>query len=584
MKPRLFLFISLGLMALISIGYAAYHHEGEKDSAQFLEVYPHKANTKLDHCVLCHTGGEYEQKPGELVSLGSCQWCHQVYGYDGSGNIIETLNPYGLDYLIHGRNAQAVRTINPLDSDGDGFSNEVEIEAGRYPGDAQDDPTKIVAPYKVYSRDQLEAMDAHTQFLLLNTARSGDFYAEYTGVVLENLLNDAGMLDSATGVTVFAPDGWSNYHPLDESDDPSLYHVRGEYPSAVFYYHEEADVLLNPVDGWCDYSAPSVTGRNHLDPIWNPDGLKMILAYKRDGASLNPGVLNVDNKLDGEGPFRVVPPQKTPSPPDQSSRAANQSVIWPYDYDWDHNAGSSSRTVTFIRVEPLPEGYTDVDILEAGWDYADKDQVVIYGALSVNVPDGIWKDAPVGAPSVNMNFYIQTYSTSSVLVIASPDGDTCYAFLDDDFNNGVDAPDQGNQGHRLKMNFTGQGIASAELTLSGQDPVSYTLHSWYAASSSEDGNGLWKDAEQGSPSTFSIYRQTYDTSSMMIASPDARAFLAFLNPDKNYTGEVPSLSGAASLACSFPSQDSGSARLTYAGQDPQDLTLTRWFKAPYPAP
>ena len=45
----------------------------------------------------------------------------------------------------------------------------------------------------------------------------------------------------------------------------------------------------------------------------------MMLAFKRDGEYLTPGVLNSQNKLDGEGPFRVVPPQKNPGWPDQRS-------------------------------------------------------------------------------------------------------------------------------------------------------------------------------------------------------------------------------------------------------------------------
>ena len=40
-------------------GFAAYHHEGEKDAGKFLTAYPAKAGTKLDNCALCHAGGEY---------------------------------------------------------------------------------------------------------------------------------------------------------------------------------------------------------------------------------------------------------------------------------------------------------------------------------------------------------------------------------------------------------------------------------------------------------------------------------------------------------------------------------------------
>jgi hypothetical protein len=34
-----------------------------------------------------------------------------------------------------------------------------------------------------------------------------------------------------------------------------------------------------------------------------------------------------------------------------------------------------------IKVEPLPEGTTDIDIMEAGWDYVDESKIVVYGAV-----------------------------------------------------------------------------------------------------------------------------------------------------------------------------------------------------------
>ena len=273
------------------------------------------------------------------------------------------------------------QAIKNMDSDGDTFSNDAEIQADRFPGDATDDPTKVPAPFRVYTRAQLEAMGSHTQFLLMNTSRSGDYYAEYTGITMEDLLADAGMLGTATAVRVYAPDGFATDHPLDPNDTQNVYPVKGIYPEATYQYNEEADIAQNPVDGWCDYSAPSCKGRNHLDPIVVPGGLRMILAYKREGAYLDAGVLNLDNKLDGEGPLRVVPPQKVPSPPDQLSTASNQDVIWPYDNTADHNAGFSSRSVTIIKVLPMPEGTTDINIYEAGWNYVDQNKVIIYGAI-----------------------------------------------------------------------------------------------------------------------------------------------------------------------------------------------------------
>ncbi len=368
--------------------FGAYHHEGEMDADKFLKTYPAKTGTKLDNCNLCHSGGSYVNSKGRTVELGSCQWCHQTYGYDGAGDIEDTINTYGAAYKNAGRNAQAVAQIDGLDSDGDGYSNAEEMAANTFAGDADDHPGLAPAPYRIYTRDQLEALGSHTQFLLMNTSRSGDFYAEYTGVPMDILLDDAGILSSATGVWVYAPDGWGQNHPLEYNADLDMYHVYGDepgqsyqYPPATYYYDLEADVGQNPDYGWCDYSAPSCTGRSHGDAIPVTDGLKAILAYKREGAYLDAGVLNEENKLDGEGPFRVVVPQKYVGTPDQSSKADDQNVLWPYDFNLDHNAGSCSRSATIIKIEPLPQGTTDIDILEAGWSYVDQQKIIIYGAI-----------------------------------------------------------------------------------------------------------------------------------------------------------------------------------------------------------
>lgn len=368
--------------------HAAYHHEGERDADKFLDAYPTKAGTKLDNCNLCHSGGSYVNSKGKTVELGSCQWCHQTYGYDGAGDIEDTINAYGAAYKNAGRSAQAVVDIDDLDSDDDGHANAVEIAANSFPGDADDHPGLTPAPYRVYTRDQLEALGSHAQFMLMNTSRSGDFYAEYTGVPIKDLLDDAGMLGSASGIWVYAPDGWGQNHPLGYNADLDMYHVYGntpgqsyQYPPATYYYDLQADVDQNPDYGWCDYSAPSCIGRTHGDAIPVEGGLKAILAYKREGAYLDTGVLNDENKLDGEGPFRVVVPQKYVGPPDQSSNSDDQNVLWPYDYNLDHSAGSCSRSATIIKIEPLPEGTTDIDILEAGWSYVDQGKIIIYGAI-----------------------------------------------------------------------------------------------------------------------------------------------------------------------------------------------------------
>jgi hypothetical protein len=417
---RLSIMVAVLVLFTAYVGYAAYNHLGDIDSVNFHFVYPDKVGTKLDSCTLCHSGGSYTSgQPSKTTTLGSCQWCHYVtnYGADLSeATLLKTLNSYGLDYKKNGRDAGALQAISGFDSDGDLFTNQVEIAALTYPGDANDDPTKVPAPSRVISLKELEDMPLHTQFLLMNASKSDDSYTKYSGVALENLI-EAIMLDSAMDITVYSPDGFATYHPFSPSSNPNSYHVFGIYPPGTFYYDESADIAIHPPDppnyatgGWCDYSSPSAEvcdsagpGRHHKgrplyyglaghrhdhcicreneSAIFNPEGLKMLLAFKRDGEYLTLGVLNLQNKLDGEGPFRVVPPQKTPGWPDQRSTSTNTNVIWPYKSSNDHNAGFSSRTVTMIKVLPLPAGTTDINTLEAGWPYVDEEKIVIYGSI-----------------------------------------------------------------------------------------------------------------------------------------------------------------------------------------------------------
>ncbi len=380
--------VAMCVLAVLSAGpvaaSAAYQHHGESDAPRFLSVYPEKAGSKLDSCTLCHTGGSVTS--GTKTSVyGSCQWCHYAYGYVAPhGDAAATLNPYGKDYLAAGRSAAALKAIESKDSDGDGFSNIAEIGATRFPGDAKDDPTKLVAPFVVFSKPLLEAMPQHSQFLLMNTTKSGDYYAEYAGVVMQDLLERAHMSSAATMITAFAPDGYAQGHPLEDSASNAgksyAPYVNGAYPAATYFYDPAADKANG---GWCDYSSPGTAGRNSGDPIEVEGGLRLILALRADGKPLVPGAFDSSNRLKSgtEGPFRVITPQKIVGPPDQASSASNQDVLWPYDVNADHNAGFSTKSATVIRVEPLPAGTTDIDALEAGWTYIDQEKVVIYGAL-----------------------------------------------------------------------------------------------------------------------------------------------------------------------------------------------------------
>ena len=79
------------------------------DYPNLLAKYPGISGTKLNSCSTCHTSAP-------------------------------NLNAYGSDYANGGRDVAALTAIENLDSDGDGFSNIVEISAGFFPGNANDHP------------------------------------------------------------------------------------------------------------------------------------------------------------------------------------------------------------------------------------------------------------------------------------------------------------------------------------------------------------------------------------------------------------------------------------------------------------
>ncbi len=476
--------------------FGAYHHMDEQDSPKFQQAYPAYAGTKLDDCALCHSGGEYEKKPGKFKSVGSCQWCHMTYGYDGSGDISETLNGYGEDYLSAGRSVSAFSSIESMDSDNDTYSNKDELQAIRYPGDPDDDPSKVPAPRIVYTLDELEAMDTHIQFMLMNTSRGGtdacDYYAQYTGVTLEHLLDVSGMRSKAEGITVFCADGWSQTFDLEPGGES--YYVNGTYPEATYYYDAEADVANG---GWVDYSSPGCQGREDGQIISNESGLRCMLAYKHDGAYLEPGQLTSENKLDGEGPYRVVPPQKTPGPPDQLSTAANQNVIWPYDEDedeTDHNAGGSPRTSTAIRVDPLPDGTTDFNWNEGGWDYVDNKQIVLYGLLRNGDIQGAITDNSTGQPVENAKI-----STDRGGYVAFTDEDGSYSL-----SGVVCGPDTAT--YTLTVSASGYSSASSQVTVLNKE----TIVADFSLKESDNATCPAELAAGSKIDLLSVYRQLRD--------------------------------------------------------------------------
>jgi len=113
---KIFLMI-LGIAALTAAAFGAAHAK-ESYTTSFNSTY-----------------GTDGTKNG--TTLGSCITCHLTP--DGKGNE----NPYGLHYKAYGHNFAAVE---PLDSDGDGFSNIDEIIADTWPGDATSKPGPAQQP------------------------------------------------------------------------------------------------------------------------------------------------------------------------------------------------------------------------------------------------------------------------------------------------------------------------------------------------------------------------------------------------------------------------------------------------------
>ena len=365
----------IGMMA--APVWAAYSsHQNDLDIGNFLTVYPFAKSTKLDDCVLCHPGGSVTQN-GKTTSYGSCDYCHITYGLQAPhGNV--PLNAYGQAYKDAGRNQNAIKSIESADSDGDSFGNLVEINALTFPGEKKDYPGLSPAPVVVMNLERILKLKGYSQFYFNNGTKSADWYARYYGAKMSDLLKQVGISSGATQITVFAPDGFSKTFPIDAPDPqtpPNIqYDVMGTYPSG--YYYGGLDFVEYGYDP------------GYPDGYKIPDKLYMLLGYMRDGDPLTKGKLNPDPQnpgrlvLDGEGPYRLIVPQKVAGSPDRPSTSAPKGDGWDYDANKDHNSGFSVRTVTAIRVEPLPAGTTDFSWTEGGWNLVDQGRLVIYGAIA----------------------------------------------------------------------------------------------------------------------------------------------------------------------------------------------------------
>ncbi|MBI4775976.1 MAG: SUMF1/EgtB/PvdO family nonheme iron enzyme [Deltaproteobacteria bacterium] len=177
--------------------------------------------------------------------------------------------------------------------------------------------------------------------------------------------------------------------------------------------------------------------------------------------------------------------------------------------------------------------------------------------------DGIWKDT-----AETISFYVQTYTAGSAVVIATKDLNTFYTFLDPYIRDGIDINDLANHGHHLSATFNDSSHGTADLTLSGSPPQSYTLKKVNGLLLTPSYNGIWK-SPSCSGATMSYYVQTYDTgSAIVVGTSDLASYYVFLDPDFSDGMNANELSGKSfCLSMSF-----GSAGL--------EDTLERCVQAP----
>ena len=344
-------------------------HENDMDANNLVAAYPSLVATRLDDCQACHLG----KMEGRALAGSSCDNCHDLI-LPGSGHrVVETLNPFGRDYLAAGRNRTGLQAIAGNDSDGDGFSNEEELSAGRYPGSELSVPGQEVARILTIDLDQIRDGPAHRQFLLINnTQQRLDEYVSYLGVPIDELFRSLGIdLAAATGITVIAPDGYKKSLPIE--------FVTGQFPQPLF--HAGLDVeTLGAECAVVRYPEDLLAGVQDGAPI--PGEVKLILAYQRDGVPLDPTRPDVINrKIDGEGPLRLVVPQERPGRPDRGSAFSPSDCGDGFDFDAeaDHNAGAMVRGVIAIRIDPMPEGLEEFDYMNGGWAYVESGQLLLYG-------------------------------------------------------------------------------------------------------------------------------------------------------------------------------------------------------------
>jgi hypothetical protein len=211
--------------------------------------------------------------------------------------------------------------------------------------------------------------------LMNKTTQRRDEYVSYKGVRVIDLLTAAKIsLTGVTGITVFAPDGYSTDHSLQDVAAPF---PQGFYYDAPLVFGDDEKALLEKPES----VPPGVaSGRRIPGLLW------LILAYEREGRPLEHSAYEkATGRLVGEGPYRLVQPQRQvmgdrrrPGRPDRSVNAKAYDDGWDYSDRIDHNAGAGARGACVIRINPIPEGFEEYD-WKNGWPLIGDKKIVIFG-------------------------------------------------------------------------------------------------------------------------------------------------------------------------------------------------------------
>ncbi|MBI4776723.1 MAG: hypothetical protein HY788_21515 [Deltaproteobacteria bacterium] len=175
------------------------------------------------------------------------------------------------------------------------------------------------------------------------------------------------------------------------------------------------------------------------------------------------------------------------------------------------------------------------------------------GADGIGDYDGIWKDA-----AATMNFYVQTYTPGSAIIIGTPDAKTFYVFLEPDVSDGVDVLDLAGKGHRLVMDFASDSQASITLSPANAPSKSYSVTKAFGIPGAPSHHGIWKSPSCQS-ATMNYYVQTYDAGSgIVIVTADLSTIYVFLDSDASDGMDASALAGTGERLCmTFESGGSG---------------------------